>query len=419
MDNLLDLYIKQEVATPMVIFFMLFAMGIAIFHTVIFAKLLDLNFRKWLFFVLNPALIGLSAWINKKLALVVFFLLVISVFLFAIIGAVRSGIVSARENRTKRTKFNAKYNIKPTPLWKKIAGGILALSFFYLFTRTGPYALLLLFLIIPLVNLFLPGNKNRYLRYQRTLPTSKIRSVAMGLAEIEGELRMIEPVLAPVKKKECIGYQYRIEDITKDKDGKESYRTVFNETVCNPFFIEDETGSIEVNPEKIEFVWIEKDEQYRRGGKRYTQYLLNPGDQMLLIGKASLKENNQPVFEYENIKKVFAISPSHKITYYNTYRPLLNSFIGFTCIFAFIAAIILITPMRIEGEQIIVENPVFHNPFGNPKNGDISPDHLEDEIHNDASGEGKEIELKETEYERNDMVIDTFVRSEELINHNK
>src|SRR5690606_30748230 len=149
-------------------------------------------------FVLNPALIGLSALVNKKLALVVFSLLVISVFLFAIIGGIRSGIVSARENRAKRAKFNAKYNINPTPLWKKIVGGILALSFFYLFANIGPYALVLLFLIIPLVNLFLPGNKNKYLRYQRTLPTSKIRSVAMGLAEIEGELRMIEPVIAPI-----------------------------------------------------------------------------------------------------------------------------------------------------------------------------------------------------------------------------
>ncbi len=419
MNNLLDLYIKQEIETPMVVFFMLFATGIAIFHTVIFAKLLDLKFRKWLFFVLNPALIGLSALVNKKLALVVFFLLVISVFLFAIIGGIRSGIVSARENRAKRTKFNAKYNIKPTPLWKKIVGGILALSFFYLFASIGPYALLLLFLIIPLVNLFLPGNKNKYLRYQRTLPTSKIRSVAMGLAEIEGELRMIEPVIAPIKKKECIGYEYRIEDITTDKDGKESYRTVFNETVCNPFFIEDETGSMEVNPEKIEFVWVEKDEQYRRGGKRYSQHLLKPGEQMLLIGKASLKENNQPVFEYENIKKVFAISPSHKITYYNTYRPLLNSFVGFTCIFAFIAAVILITPMRIEGEQIIVEYPVFQNPFGDLKSEDISSDHINNETAGEIREEGKEIEFKETEYERNDMVIDTFTRSEELINHNK
>lgn len=140
---------------------------------------------------------------------------------------------------------------------------------------------------------------------------------------------------------------------------------------------------------------------------------------MLLIGKASLKDNNQPVFEYENIKKVFAISPSHKITYYNTYRPLLNSFVGFTCIFAFIAAVILITPMRIEREQIIVEYPVFQNPFGDLKSEDISSDNINDETAGEIREEGKEIEFKETEYERNDMVIDTFTRSEELINHNK
>jgi hypothetical protein len=118
-----------------------------------------------------------------------------------------------------------------------------------------------------------------------------------------------------------------------------------------------------VNPEKLEFVWVKEDRQYRRDGELHTEYLLKPNDKMLIIGKACLKENNQPVFEYENIKKVFAISPSVSITNYNTYKPLLNSFIGFSCVFAFIAAIILITPMKITDNKIIIEKPKFESKF--------------------------------------------------------
>jgi hypothetical protein len=185
------------------------------------------------------------------------------------------------------------------------------------------------FMLIPVLSILYPGNKGRFLNLQRTLPTSKIRSVTMGLAEIEGKLMMIEPVITPIKKKECIGYHYKIE----------------------------------VNPQNIKLPLVEKDEQYSNSGKRYTQYVLYPNDKMLLIGKAGLKENNQPVFEYESIKKVFAISPSNKVLKYNLYKPLLNSFILFTCFFGLMTALILITPVEIKDNRLIIGNPGLENPF--------------------------------------------------------
>ncbi len=359
MNDIIDFLLKNEADTPQVLFFMFFSCGIAIFHTVILGGLFNLKFKPWLFFVLNPLSLLIASVIDKRLVLPLLLFHFISVFLLGIIGAIYSGIRSVNKEKKEIAKIKRKYNVKETPLWKKIAGILFGILFFISFFLIGPYALLLLFLIIPVLSSFFPSNKSRFLKYQKILPTATIRSVAMGLAEIEGTLEMIKPVVSPIKSKECIGFRYRIEKISSDKDGRDSFSTIFDEITCNPFYMVDETGKIEVNPDKMEFVYVPEDEQYRGSGKRYTQFILQPNDKMLLIGKASLKENNQPVFEYEDIKKVFAIAPVDKVKYYNTYKPLLNSFILFTCVFAFIASLILISPIRIENDTLIIDAPKF------------------------------------------------------------
>ena len=227
----------------------------------------------------------------------------------------------------------------------------------------GRNMFIFMFLIFPVFNYLLPSKKKRFLKYQSILPTSKIRSVAMGLAEIEGHLQMITPVIAPIKDKECIGYRYKIETIFIDKHRNKTYEIIKDEIVCNPFFVVDETGKIEVNPVNINFVWVPIDEQFNKKDKRYTQYVLYPNDKMLLLGKSSVKKNGIPIFEYERIKKVFSISPANKVVNYNIYRPLLNSFISFLCLFAFVTALILITPIKIENNIISVEKPKIENPF--------------------------------------------------------
>ena len=353
----------QSIETPIVILFMIMSFVLAFFHMKVFETFFDLHLKKWIFFVIIPSLIGIVTLIDKSFSFFAFLLLFLSVFLVAIIGIIYSFFKAFEKGITEKDVFNKKHNLKPIMWWQKILMFSAGLLFFISFIFFGLNAVLLLFLIIPYVRWVIPSNESRFFKLQNSLPTSKIRSLAMGLSEIEGKLEMIKPIISPIGKKECIGFQHKIANINHDEDGKERLNTIFTEIVCNPFFIVDDTGKIEVNPDKLEFVWVKEDQQYRLDGEMHTEYLLNPNDKMLLIGKAGLKENNQPVFEYENIKKVFAISPSVSITNYNTYKPLLNSFIGFTCVFAFIAAIILITPMKITDNKIIMEKPKFENKF--------------------------------------------------------
>ena len=348
MSEFLNYFNTFEMDIPIVVFLMLFSCGIAIFHTVILSGILKLNFRpKWLFFALNPTLIGCTYLIfHHGYALLTFTVLFLSVFVLGLIAMIISTI---RDNR-KKVHYPQK---NPKPLWKKIWIGTAVIVFIIVFFLSGPYAVLII-IVSGIVLEMLPSSKNRFLKYQAILPTSKIRSAAMGLIEIEGTAISKTPLESRILKKACIGYKYVIEDITKDKDGDYNYSEVFSETICERFYIRDTTGQIEVNPKKIEFIWMPLDEQYSSGSNRYSQYLLKENDEVLIIGKASL-EGNTPIIEHENIKDVFGITLQEKINHYNTYKPLLNSFFYFTAVFALFMALLLIAPITIKEGIVTIE----------------------------------------------------------------
>jgi len=60
-------------------------------------------------------------------------------------------------------------------------------------------------------------NNKRFLKTQASL-----RSVAMGLAELQGKCHQIKPSISPIGSKNCIGFRYTIEDESTNKEGKTS-----------------------------------------------------------------------------------------------------------------------------------------------------------------------------------------------------
>ncbi|KMQ67012.1 hypothetical protein ACM39_14520 [Chryseobacterium sp. FH2] len=101
------------------------------------------------------------------------------------------------------------------------------------------YSFFIIFFIIILGSI-LPNNKNRLYFYQRNLSTSKIKSVAIGLAEICGKAKAINIAVSPYTATQCIGYIYTVNEITetRDDDGKisKSYREIRREVVQRTFF---------------------------------------------------------------------------------------------------------------------------------------------------------------------------------------
>lgn len=235
--------------------------------------------------------------------------------------------------------------------WKKILPAIFCITVMALMFFLGPFICFLLIFGIILFGYF-TESKNRYLKLQTILPTSKIRSMAMGLVEIEGSVKGIEKIIAPIESKECIGYRYVIEERRTNKNGKTSYRTIHEETQCNCFVVSDESGSVKVLSEKLDFIMFPVDEQYHSGGNRHTQYVLYENDKVLLIGKAAL-ENNIPVITHEEIKNVFGIAPISEVGRWNRFKPLRTNALLFLTIVAFLTGILLILSIK-EVDGLIV-----------------------------------------------------------------
>src|SRR5437762_2471254 len=81
------------------------------------------------------------------------------------------------------------------------------------------------------------------------LPTSRVRSVAMGVAELCGRARAIgDPMESEVRKLACIWSRTRV--VRRTGSGKNEHDTVvFDRRQAAPFELEDDTGRILVLPE--------------------------------------------------------------------------------------------------------------------------------------------------------------------------
>ncbi|MDI9308572.1 MAG: hypothetical protein QM535_00035 [Limnohabitans sp.] len=354
--------LNNEVTILGAVLLMVASLFLALFQTIVVQGLIEVNLHKYFFFILNPLLVGLSWLINKGGPLLIMVLIFITTIICFIVGIIRSAYTSSIEKNKDQERFYAYYGInkKTIPFWKKALASLLFFSIFPLMGLLGPYMFLVIIGFIVLA-FFLPSNKNNFLKYQSILPTSKIHSVATGLAEVKGKLISKERLVSPLRDKPCIGFYYKIQEVKKDDDGKDSYTTIFSEQICKNFFIQDETGKIEVNPEKMELIWLDEDESYYIGNKLHTQYLLKENDEMLIIGKVGFNATS-PIIEYENIKKVFGIAPVGKVENYNTNLPLRNAFFRFTLLFIIAMVTILLLPIRLEENKIVLDKIEYIKP---------------------------------------------------------
>ncbi|MDH6250967.1 hypothetical protein M2347_000694 [Chryseobacterium sp. H1D6B] len=355
-----------EIPSAIFPFMLLFTLGIALFHTLILSGIFNVKIKpSWLLFIIDPAILGAAFLFFRKESGIIFIALFLSVFVMAIIGFIKNGIESSIESFKEQRK-------NKTPVWKIIGGGFLVLlaylSFFYL----GVYSFFIIIFLIILSSI-LPNSKNRFYFYQRTLPTSTIKSIAMGLAEISGKAVAIEKLFSPDTNTQCIGYIYTVDEIrtSTDDDGRTStsYHEISRKTEIKNFYIKDETGKIEIIAEKLQ--WINFSPAYSRedSGKRYQEYILDEKTDFLLIGEA-FYEGAQSILRFDEGKKVFGIAPLQVVNFSNKWRPLkLRALTALSCI-AVMAAFILITPMKIEGNKISIEPKNWKKTFSsNPFEG--------------------------------------------------
>lgn len=105
-------------------------------------------------------------------------------------------------------------------------------------------------------------------------PTSKIRSMAMGLVEIHGNVSGKQFIKSPFSQSECVFYKYRIEEYRKhtstDSKGRTSTRYSWDTIASGerrvPFFAKDDTGEVYVKPWDAEISAPLKKAFYQRRG---------------------------------------------------------------------------------------------------------------------------------------------------------
>ena len=179
-------------------------------------------------------------------------------------------------------------------------------------------------------------------RFYEDIPTSKIRSLAMGLVEINGNVEEKNKLMKdPFDNKNCVYWSVSIDISSPYKRGDDTYEENSERT---PFLLSDDTGSILVVPDKADFSTIKEDSYYEKAKIKgdndvYNRVIdfskkrklksdsffrdfsakiayIEPGDQLYIIGNARPLTNEEKVhyknakaaIEYDNEKKILLIS---------------------------------------------------------------------------------------------------------------
>lgn len=142
-------------------------------------------------------------------------------------------------------------------------------------------------LLLP-VGLYLFLHGFEILRRKRLIentPTSKIRSVAMGFAEITGLAREKFPLRSPITATECACFKFLIEKETRDSKGRTHWSTVQQGASTTYFYAEDSTGRLLVDPLDAELMLVR--DYYETKGVpryRYSEWRVEPGDYVYILG---------------------------------------------------------------------------------------------------------------------------------------
>ncbi len=170
------------------------------------------------------------------------------------------------------------------------------------------------------VGLVLSGVGFRYLRKRRlvqNIPTSKIRSMAMGLVEVKGKAMGPAAFEAPFSGEPCVYYDVRVEEYRKGKDSSRWVQVFTRNTNDLPFNVSDETGHTSVRPEGAEIL-LSETFSFRNQGRgvpskvewylmekgfsihgfvgleknlRFSERVIRPGQELYVIGECRTEKD--------------------------------------------------------------------------------------------------------------------------------
>lgn len=90
-------------------------------------------------------------------------------------------------------------------------------------------------------------------RLIQNVPTAKLRSMAIGLVEVEGQALDWCALKAPFSKKRCVYYEYKIDEERGSRRHRYWKNICKGDSVSAPFYIKDDSGVGLVYPKSAEF----------------------------------------------------------------------------------------------------------------------------------------------------------------------
>lgn len=155
----------------------------------------------------------------------------------------------------------------------------------------------LLFLIVSWGFLAYGFKLNRQRCMIQDIPASKVESIAMGIVELNGKIKKIYDLVSPLAKMQCVFYRYIIEVLVRNSKGGDYWKEVSRIESKLPFYLEDETGKVLVDPIDIDLNFEYRSRQ-TESSRRHTEWFIMDREDVFLVGAA--KKSKDCVTEFQN-----------------------------------------------------------------------------------------------------------------------
>jgi hypothetical protein len=109
------------------------------------------------------------------------------------------------------------------------------------------------FVLVGLVVFILGFRTYREYRILEDTPLAPIRSIPMGLVHIFGKTVGENRLSSPLTHTPCYYYKVHVEKWVKKDKNREGWETVRTDSEKNPFYMDDATGKVQVDPNHAEF----------------------------------------------------------------------------------------------------------------------------------------------------------------------
>ncbi|NHB87806.1 hypothetical protein ACSLVK_21325 [Photorhabdus tasmaniensis] len=350
--------------TTMVFFTFIFVFSCALIFIIYFLlkKVVGFKHLHWL----SVPLIGLiitSTFFYFDEPLKHFFYIFLGAFLLIFAMMTLINVISFGKNLVehyRQARQSGKSASKAT--WDVILGSaaivIILIAFF-----VSPNALFGLFLLLFIYSGLKTTPEKKFLKFQQILPTSKIRSIAMGLVEIEGKITEGTHFKSPLSKKLCYGYRYYEYDVRKDSKGDKRYSLRHSEEKICQFTLTDDSGSvcIDATPETLTFVKFSSYQNYETDSVSYQEYLLFPDEKYLIIGTA-IEKDDQVVITQVAPHRLLGIASKGYLGTWNEVAPMRRNLVITVISVAILITFMLTVPYEYQSHHLTVfyrESPLL------------------------------------------------------------